>query len=82
MLLARADQALWPRAVAMIENVDQPYYARRLARSRAELAGRLAATRREDARRYAEQALAWYRGAPGDEALAKRLEAITAPEAR
>jgi Protein kinase domain len=76
-LLAEGDPALWRRAVAMIETVDQPYYARRVARSRARLAEYLAGTSPNDARHYAELALAWYRDAPGDEALATRLQAIT-----
>jgi hypothetical protein len=63
-------------ALALLEQVGQPMYERRLARVRAELAHRLAARAPAAAAPLARAALAWYRAAGGYDAQLAALAAI------
>jgi eukaryotic-like serine/threonine-protein kinase len=79
---AEVDRA-WHRVHEMLETIDYAHFHRRKARARAEMAERWASSRPADARGLAAQALAWYRGVSGDEALVARLERVGAlPGAR
>jgi len=82
ILVARAKPEAWERALALLETKPLVLYSRKLARARRMVAERWATTRPAEARRLAEQALAWYRGAPGDAAIVTRLEQIAATGSR
>jgi eukaryotic-like serine/threonine-protein kinase len=68
----------WRSALAMLEDLRQPMFDRRLARVRAVLARRWASVRPDDARRLAAEALAWYRTAGGYETTVDDLSGIEA----
>jgi hypothetical protein len=74
---AEADRA-WERAAAMLEAVPLSHLHRRKARTQRVLAERWERARPAEARALAERALAWYRGAPGDELVVRRLERVAA----
>ncbi|MBA3458738.1 MAG: serine/threonine protein kinase [Deltaproteobacteria bacterium] len=76
VLLARAKPALWERVLTLHEVEPLVIYSRRLARARRMVAEQWAVTRPDAARRLAEQALPWYRGAPGDAAVVARLQQL------
>src|SRR5262249_22728721 len=66
----------WNAALLLLEEINQPYFERRLARVRATLARRWVTTRPDEARRLASAALDWYRSAGGYEARVSELVAI------
>jgi hypothetical protein len=78
VLVARTKPEVWERVLELLENKPMVITSRQLARARRMVAERWATTRPEDASRLAEQALAWYRGAPADAAIVARLEQIAA----
>ncbi|MBL9013340.1 MAG: protein kinase [Myxococcales bacterium] len=82
VLVARAKPEAWERALALLETKPSVLYSRRLARAQRMVAERWATTKPAEARRLAEQALAWYRGAPGDAAIVTRLQQIVATGSR
>jgi hypothetical protein len=82
VLVARTKPDAWERALALLEEKPLAIYSRRLAGARRMVAERWATTKPAEARKLAEQALVWYRGAPGDGAIVARLEQIAATAAR
>jgi eukaryotic-like serine/threonine-protein kinase len=76
LALASPSDAAWQRANDLAASVLFSVYSRRLARSDAELARRLAKSRPADAAAHAERALAWYGDAASDRDLAAQLAAI------
>lgn len=82
VLVARSAPQAWERVLAVLEINPLVIYSRRLARARRMVAEQWAETRPDDARRLAEQALLWYRGAPGDAVIVARLEKIASRRAR
>jgi len=80
--LARAKPELWNMVLAFRETVTQVIYSRQLARARRMTAERWASKRPDDAARLANLALTWYRGAPSDQAIVKRLEQIASRSGR
>ena len=77
-VLATEDARAWQRVLPVIESVDHPFYARRLARARRMVAEQLAEAKPAEARRLAALALTWYREAPGEREIVARLEQLTA----
>jgi hypothetical protein len=74
----RDAERCWSAALELLDPLTQPFYARRLARVRATLAERWAATRPDEARKLAATALAWYRSAGGYDAEVAKLALIAA----
>lgn len=82
VLVARAKPQTWERVLALLEVEPLVIYSRRLARARRTVAELWARTRPADAKRLAEQALSWYRGASADSAIVTRLEQLATGTAR
>jgi eukaryotic-like serine/threonine-protein kinase len=74
-LAGARDAALrcWAAALAIIEPLDQPFIARRLARTRTALARGLATHDRARSELHAHGALAWYRSVGGNESVVLEL---------
>ncbi len=78
---AELDRA-WEKTVAMLDTIRIGHLHRRKARAQRALAERWASSRPAEAGALARQALAWYRGARGDERVVERLERLaSAPRA-
>jgi hypothetical protein len=75
--VAEVDRA-WERAVSMLATIQYGYFHRRKARAQRVLAERWATSRPAVAGALATLALAWYRGARGDEGVVERLERVAA----
>jgi hypothetical protein len=75
---AEVDRA-WERAVSMLATIHFGHLHRRKARAQRALAERWATSRPAEASALAKQALAWYRGARGDERVVERLERVASP---